>query len=75
MAQTASVFLSVGTSALVQPAASLPLVANESGAWVVEINPDPTPLTDQVHESLRGKAGDILPALVAAAWSAGEVHP
>lgn len=74
-AQSASLFLSIGTSALVQPAASLPLVALDRGAWVVEINPDPTPITGQVHESLRGKAGDILPALVSAVWPDAEVHP
>jgi len=62
----AEVMLAVGTSALVHPAASLPLAAAESGATVIEINPDPTPLTPQANISLRGKAGDILPRLAAA---------
>lgn len=59
------VFLSVGTSALVFPAAELPFLALRSGAVVVEINPQPTPLTELAHYSLRGAAGDVLPALVA----------
>jgi NAD-dependent deacetylase len=53
----------IGTSAVVQPAASLPLTAIDSGAKVVEINPDPTPLTSYAHFSFRGKAGEILPLI------------
>ncbi len=59
-------FLSVGTSAVVQPAASLPVAAKESGAVVVEINPNPTPLTSLVDYHLEGPSGELLPALVAA---------
>jgi NAD-dependent protein deacetylase/lipoamidase len=62
--RTCDFFLSIGTSALVQPAASLPLIALEQGAVVVEINTDETPLTAQVTYSLRGAAGTILPELV-----------
>jgi len=51
----------IGTSAVVQPAASLPLLAAEAGAKIVEINPDPTPLTPYADFSFRGKAGEILP--------------
>ena len=50
----------IGTSALVQPAASLPLAAAEAGAKIVEINPDPTPLTPYADFSFRGKSGEIL---------------
>ena len=50
----------VGTSAVVQPAASLPLAAAERGAKVVEVNPDPTPLTPYADFSFRGKSGEIL---------------
>jgi NAD-dependent deacetylase len=71
-AAACDVFLSVGTSALVQPAASLPLVALQKGAWVVEVNPAPTPLTPLVTVHLRGKAGEVLPALVQAAWPKAE---
>ncbi|MCK4645483.1 MAG: NAD-dependent protein deacylase, partial [Candidatus Aminicenantes bacterium] len=53
----------IGTSAVVQPAASLPLSAAEAGAKVVEINLDPTPLTSYADFSFRGKAGDILPLI------------
>lgn len=53
----------VGTSAVVQPAASLPLSAAHAGATLVEINPQTTPLSDFVDYSFRGKAGDILPLL------------
>ncbi len=55
------VMLVIGTSAYVQPAASLPLTASESGAKIIEINPDPTPLTSYMDLSLQGKAGQILP--------------
>jgi NAD-dependent deacetylase len=53
----------IGTSAVVQPAASLPMAAMENHALTVEINPDPTPISGHVDFSLRGKAGDILPLL------------
>ncbi|EIJ44243.1 NAD-dependent protein deacetylase, SIR2 family [Beggiatoa alba B18LD] len=60
--------LSIGTSALVQPAASLPLVALRAGATVVEINPDTTPLTAHAQFVLQGKAGEILPQLLQVTW-------
>lgn len=63
-AERCELFLSVGTSAVVYPAASLPQVARTRGAYVVEINAEPTEISHRVHESLIGKAGDILPALV-----------
>ena len=53
----------VGTSALVHPAASLPLAAADSGAKIVEVNPDPTPLSRAADFVLRGKAGQVLPLL------------
>ncbi|QQS53161.1 MAG: NAD-dependent deacylase [Candidatus Competibacteraceae bacterium] len=69
-AATAEIFLSIGTSALVYPAADLPFAALNAGATVVEINPQPTPLSPHVTFSLNGAAGQILPALVTAAWAA-----
>jgi NAD-dependent deacetylase len=60
------VFLSVGTSAVVHPAASLPLVALQHDAYLVEINIEPTVLTSQAHLFLEGKSGEILPKLVEA---------
>ncbi|MFW6131128.1 MAG: SIR2 family NAD-dependent protein deacylase [Candidatus Aminicenantaceae bacterium] len=53
----------VGTSAFVQPAASLPLYAAEEGAKIVEININPTPLTSQSDFSFLGKSGEILPLI------------
>jgi len=60
----ADVFLSVGTSAVVYPAARFPVTARDRGAYVAEINPDTTGVTDEVDESIRGPAGEVLPALV-----------
>lgn len=55
---------SVGTTSLVQPAASLPLVALEHGAALVEINPGETPLSMHAGQCLRGPASVVLPAIV-----------
>jgi NAD-dependent deacetylase len=68
-ARDCDVFFSIGTSALVQPAASLPLEALQHGATLVEINPDETPLTHAATYALREPAGEVLPALLAAAWA------
>jgi NAD-dependent deacetylase len=62
----ADLFMSVGTSAIVYPAASLPLVAKRSGAYLLEINPEPTPLTAQADEFLQGPSGVLLPLLAEA---------
>jgi NAD-dependent deacetylase len=67
-AQDADVFMSVGTSALVVPAASLPYEAVRCGADVVEVNPEDTPLTRFATYVLQGPGGEILPRLVAEAW-------
>jgi len=63
-ARGADLFLSVGTSSLVYPAAALPYEALESGATLVEINPGETPLTPHAEYVLRGPAGDVLPRLI-----------
>jgi NAD-dependent deacetylase len=63
-ADDAQVFLVVGTSALVHPAASLPLVAKRNGAIIVEINPDETPLTAIADFHIPMKSGECLPQLV-----------
>ena len=55
--------LIVGTSALVYPAASLPEIAKSSGAYLCEVNPEPTPLSPFCDVVLTGKAGEILPLL------------
>lgn len=66
VAQHCDVFFLVGSSATVQPAASLPFVAKESGAMVVEINAESTAVTEIADESFRGKSGFILPLLMQA---------
>lgn len=60
----ADVMLVVGTSGVVQPAASLAVRAKGAGAFVAEINPEETPLTASVDLRLAGKAGDVVPALL-----------
>ncbi len=57
-------FFVVGTSAAVYPAAQLPTVARRAGACLVEINTEPTPVTDYADFTILGKAGEILPKLV-----------
>jgi NAD-dependent deacetylase len=54
-------FLVVGTSGIVHPAAELPLLARERGAKLIEINPSKTTLTPYMSLSIRGKAAKILP--------------
>jgi NAD-dependent deacetylase len=51
----------VGTSGLVYPAAGLPEIARAAGAYVCEVNPEPTPLSSLCNEALMGKAGEVLP--------------
>ncbi|MBN2246109.1 MAG: NAD-dependent deacylase [Candidatus Aminicenantes bacterium] len=53
----------IGTSAIVQPAASLPLSASDAGAKIIEINPEPTSLSSGAHFSFRGRSGEILPMI------------
>lgn len=58
------VVLVVGTSSVVQPAASFALWARQAGARTAEINLDPTPLTAHCDVALTGRAGEILPLLL-----------
>ena len=57
------VCLVVGTSALVYPAAGLPLMAKRAGAVLVEVNPETTPLTQYCDLVLEGRAGELLSRL------------
>ena len=68
-ARSCEVFFSIGTSGVVQPAASLAFAAHHRGAVVVEINAEPTPLTSKADFALHGKSGEILPHLVEAVWA------
>jgi NAD-dependent deacetylase len=63
-AQAADVFLVVGTSSVVYPAAALPRLALEHGARVIEVNPESTELSPHASLFLRGNAGDVLPRIV-----------
>ena len=64
VSERCDLFFAVGTSAVVHPAASLPLIAKRSGAFVVEVNVEPTEISHLVDEILLGKSGEILPSLV-----------
>jgi NAD-dependent deacetylase len=63
-ARGCDLFLSVGTSSLVYPAAALPYEALETGATLVEVNPSETPLTQYATFALQSRAGDALPNLL-----------
>lgn len=64
-AQQCRVMLVIGTSGVVEPAASLPLVAKEKGAYIIEVNPEPSFLTSYATNLfLQGKAEEILPSIL-----------
>jgi NAD-dependent deacetylase len=63
-AEQADIFFSIGTSALVNPAASLPVMAKQNGSILIEINPNRTPLTDLADYYFPARAGELLPQLV-----------
>ncbi|PWV62433.1 SIR2 family NAD-dependent protein deacylase [Plasticicumulans acidivorans] len=62
-AEECEVFLCIGTSTLVYPAAELPFFAHRHGACVVEVNPHNTPLSSVADFRLSGPAGEVLPTL------------
>ena len=64
--ELADVFLIIGTTATVYPAAMYPQLAVQRGVPLIEIDPEPTALTQDATVVLRGRAGDILPGLVGA---------
>ncbi|HEY0970803.1 MAG TPA: NAD-dependent deacylase [Gemmatimonadales bacterium] len=63
-AEEADVCLVVGTSGVVQPAASLAAVTRQGGGAVVEVNPEPTPLTPLATVSIRAGAAATVPAIL-----------
>jgi NAD-dependent deacetylase len=65
-AAAADVFLVVGSSLVVYPAASLPAAALEHGAPLLIVNREPTPYDEDAAVSLHGGAGDLLAAIAAA---------
>lgn len=62
-ASRADVILVVGTSAVVYPAAAL-ATRYAKNAYVAEINPEATPISEDVNCTLRGTAGEVLPKLI-----------
>ena len=62
-ARDADVVLVVGTSGLVHPAAALPSIAQRAGAYVIEVNPQSTPLSRECDACVSGTAAEVLPAL------------
>lgn len=64
LVRSADVVLVIGTSGIVYPAASLPYTAKDAGAFVVEVNPDETPITEVADLFLAGPSGELLPMLV-----------
>lgn len=63
-ASMSDLMIVVGTSAVVQPAASLPLIVKKNKGLIIEINPEETPLTNIADISLRMKAGEAMDKLV-----------
>jgi NAD-dependent deacetylase len=61
-------FLSLGTSGVVHPAAALIELAWNSGAAILEINPEQTPYSHLANWAIRGKTGEVLPRLIAEAF-------
>jgi NAD-dependent deacetylase len=62
--RSCDVLLVVGTSGVVYPAAGFASAAKQGGAFVAEVNPDPTPQSEIVDVSLKGRAKEVLPLLL-----------
>jgi NAD-dependent deacetylase len=63
-AARADLFFVIGTSAVVYPAAGLPIIARQAGAKVIEVNPERTDISIYADVTLLGRAGDILPQFI-----------
>ena len=66
--QESDFFIVAGTSAVVQPAAGMPILARQEGAFVLEVNPEETELSGTVNESVQENSGTALPNLFEAAF-------
>ena len=62
-AQDCDLMFSIGTSTQIYPAAQLPFEAQSRGAYIIEINPEPTPFSSQADMSIRQDAGSAMPKL------------
>ena len=60
------VMLVVGTSGLVYPASQLPLIGRQAGATVIDVNPEPGPISAMADLFLQGRSGEVLPELAGA---------
>lgn len=58
--------LVVGTSGVVQPAASVPLLARQAGAFIVDVDPEPNEVAGLADVFLQGAGGSVLPPLLSA---------
>ncbi len=66
VASQCDIMLVIGTSAVIQPAAFMPVISKKSGAKVIEINPERTSLTDTISDYLiMGKAGEVIKQIIA----------
>lgn len=63
-AENCDLFFTIGTSGAVYPAAGLPLLAKDAGAYVVEVNPQATEISPYMDEVLRGPSAQVLPELL-----------
>ena len=61
---SAELIFVVGTSAIVQPSASFAMRGKERGAYVVEVNPGDTPISDYVDVRFQDKAGEVMPLFI-----------
>jgi len=76
LASSAQVLMVIGTSALVSPANTIPTIAKQNRAKIIEINMERTHLTDSITDIfLQGKAGEVVPALVQAVKRRGGGSP
>ncbi len=64
LSEACDVFLTVGSTLLVQPAASMPQFAKQSGAFLAIVNLSETPMDDRADVRIEGKAGEVLPKIV-----------
>lgn len=71
-AQDCDAFFSIGTSSLIEPAASLAYIAQNNHAIIIEINPNRTPLTSSADVVFPYPAGEFLPNFVQTTWMATE---
>ncbi|MCP5047645.1 MAG: NAD-dependent deacylase [bacterium] len=60
---TGDLFISIGTSGVVYPAAGFPAIAKTNGAYCIEINPEPSAMSGLYDENIQAPAGKVLPEL------------